>query len=308
MHLDAFIGNELATAVDPRVVVAATDISARLGGVVGVLFYGSCLRTGDLVDKIIDFYVIVDSYEAAWPERRWLALANRKIPPNVFYAETGTGTEILRSKYAVLSLDHFEKLCRRDTLNSSVWARFAQPARIVMARDETVTERLTKAVAEAVLTTVGETLPLMKATFSPHEFWPRAFSETYAVELRSEKQDKGHEIFALYRDRYEALTPLVMACHGVRMVDGGRYSRPRSVGGPEEGLNRWRKRRRQGKILSVLRLIKAASTFDGGLDYLAWKISRHSGVPLTVTPWQRRHPVLAGLGLFWRLRRKGAFR
>src|SRR3546814_5095664 len=52
----------------------------------------------------------------------------------------------------------------------------------------------------------------------------------------------------------------------------------------------WAMRRVQGKLLSVLRLVKASATFSGGIEYLAWKISRHSGAPLELRPWQRRFP------------------
>jgi hypothetical protein len=58
----------------------------------------------------------------------------------------------------------------------------------------------------------------------------------------------------------------------------------------------------------VFRLIKAAFTFAGGPSYILWKIERHSGVKHELTPWQRRHPILASTVLFWRLYRKGAFR
>lgn len=311
--LQAFIRAELDASVDPRVEAVACAIRDKLGdAVVAVLFYGSCLRTGSLEDKILDFYVIVESYEALWPNSRFLRVANQKIPPNVFYFETAVGgsegPETIRTKYAVLSADHFEKLCDAATLNSSVWARFAQPARLLIPANDAVSDQLVKAVSNAVLTTVSETLPMLKPVFTPSELWTRAFSETYAVELRSEKQDKGQEIVALYQERYEELSPIVLGCFGLRVVDGGRYPKPDECLSVTAGLRRWKKRRFQGKILSVLRLIKAASTFDGGLDYLAWKISRHSGVPLVVTPWQRRHPVLAGIAMFWRLRRKGAFR
>ena len=47
--------------------------------------------------------------------------------------------------------------------------------------------------------------------------------------------------------------------------------------------------------MSVLRLAKAAFTFAAGADYLAWKISRHSGIEVKLKPWQRRHPVLGAL-------------
>ncbi|RME68859.1 MAG: hypothetical protein D6782_00610 [Alphaproteobacteria bacterium] len=70
----------------------------------------------------------------------------------------------------------------------------------------------------------------------------------------------------------------------------------------------WRLRALQGRGLHLARLVKAAFTFDGGIDYLAWKIARHSGVAVAIKPWHRRHPLLAGLWLFAYLRLKGAFR
>ncbi len=39
----------------------------------------------------------------------------------------------------------------------------------------------------------------------------------------------------------------------------------------------WPYRRFTGKLWSVARLLKAAFTFTGGADYIAWKIERHSG-------------------------------
>ncbi len=309
-NLHQVIDAELMSPVDERVAVSARILSERLGtSVVAVLFYGSCLRTGDFTDKIVDFYVLVDDYRKMWPERRALALANRLLPPNVFYAEVPVdGGEVLRIKYAVLSLAHFERLTSARTLNSSVWARFAQPARLPWCRDDATRGRVTDAVANAVLTTIGAVLPLMMKTFYPLDLWTKAFSETYRVELRSEKTGKGGEIVGLYHDRYVSISPVALAVLDSHIADGGRYTQPDDTMSFKASKWRWRLRRLQGKTLSVLRLIKASFTFDGGIDYLAWKISRHSGVPITVTPWQRRHPVLAGLAMFWRLRRKGAFR
>jgi O-acetylhomoserine/O-acetylserine sulfhydrylase-like pyridoxal-dependent enzyme len=67
-------------------------------------------------------------------------------------------------------------------------------------------------------------------------------------------------------------------------------------------------RRACGKALNALRLAKAAFTFEGGADYIAWKIERHSGVALELADWHRRHPLLAAPALLWRLRRRGAAR
>ena len=63
-----------------------------------------------------------------------------------------------------------------------------------------------------------------------------------------------------------------------------------------------------GKLLSFSRLFKSAFTFDDPVDYLLWKIERHSGVRETATPLQHRYPLIFAWPLVWRLYRKGAFR
>jgi hypothetical protein len=70
----------------------------------------------------------------------------------------------------------------------------------------------------------------------------------------------------------------------------------------------WALRTAQGKLLSVARLLKALFTFDGGLDYIAWKLERHSGQRIEIPPRVRRYPLIFVWGLFWRLYRRGIFR
>jgi hypothetical protein len=70
----------------------------------------------------------------------------------------------------------------------------------------------------------------------------------------------------------------------------------------------WRARILLGKLLSALRLVKGLLTFKGGVDYILWKIERHSGVRVEVGPQLRRFPPLAILVIMWRLYRRDAFR
>jgi hypothetical protein len=70
----------------------------------------------------------------------------------------------------------------------------------------------------------------------------------------------------------------------------------------------WRLRMLQGKILSILRLLKGMLTFEGGVDYILGKIERHSGVTVDVEPRLRRHPLLAAGVLTWEIYRRGGFR
>ena len=68
----------------------------------------------------------------------------------------------------------------------------------------------------------------------------------------------------------------------------------------------WRLRARLGKPLNLLRLAKATTTFDGAADYAAWKLYRHTGISLEVTPFRAKHPLLAAPGALlelWRKRR-----
>ena len=66
----------------------------------------------------------------------------------------------------------------------------------------------------------------------------------------------------------------------------------------------WRRRRRVGKVLNAARLVRAAGTFEGAARYAAWKVERHTGVTVELTPWRERHPVLAAPGVLWRVWRE----
>ena len=78
----------------------------------------------------LDIVGIFPDYPSAY-DKAWLAKANALIPPNVFPFQHGG----LAAKYAVLSEADFHRLNGPQTLNVSVWARFAQPSRLVWAAD-----------------------------------------------------------------------------------------------------------------------------------------------------------------------------
>jgi hypothetical protein len=87
-----------------------------------------------------------------------------------------------------------------------------------------------------------------------------------------------------------------------------RYCAQISRGSRLRGRFGWRLRSLQGKLLSVLRLLKATLTFEGGVDYILWKIERHTGVRLDVAPQPKRRSLLSLGVMAWHLYRKGGFR
>ena len=135
---------ELSLPVDPRVSAMAAAIAAKHGAASRVvLFYGSCLRQKQLEGLMLDFYLIVSDYRSAYG-KGLLAVANRLIPPNVFYFEHGG----LVSKYAVLSEADFAHECSPDAWTVSTAARFAQPSRLVWTVDGAA-ERIIDPVSKA---------------------------------------------------------------------------------------------------------------------------------------------------------------
>ena len=280
------VAEELGLPVDARVATVAATIAAKHGAASrAVLFYGSCLRERQLDGLMLDFYLIVSDYRAAY-DKSWLASANRLIPPNVFYVEEGG----LAAKYAVLSEADFLRLSGPETRNVAVWARFAQPSRLIWAADDAARDRAIDAVSRAAPTLLAAA-GASPAVADPLERWRNAFALTYSAELRAERKVRAASVVDLDPERYRRFTAPALA-------EAARLKVPTG----------WLRRRVEGKLLSVVRLAKASATFAGGADYIAWKINRHAGTKIELSAWQRRHPLLAGLSLLPRLLKSGAVR
>ncbi len=287
--LRELIARELAQPVDPRVTAMAEAIAAKHGKASrAVLFYGSCLRQRELDGLMLDFYLIVSDYGAAYG-KSWLAAANRLIPPNVFYFEH----DGLVAKYAVLSDSDFSRFCSANAPDLSVAARFSQPSRLVWVADYAARLRVETAVSEAPEVLAAITRPMLRENHpdDPLELWRRAFELTYGTELRAERKERPDSIVERDAPFYRSLT---------------RALSDVSAGANAEAA--WKRYRRRGRRAQVMRLAKASFTFAGGADYIAWKINRHAGTNIRLKPWQRRWPLLAAISLLPRLLRTGAVR
>jgi hypothetical protein len=140
-------------------------------------------------------------------------------------------------------------------------------------------------------------------------FWAALFARTYSAELRVETRSRALDIVGKAPARYAALLPLAWQRAGIVHRATGDLLEPDIPASERDAAERsWRRRARLGRPLNLLRLLKASFTFDGAMDYAAWKIERHSGVHIEVTPWQRRFPLLAAPGLYLKLRRSGLLR
>lgn len=279
------VAAELSQPVDPRVAAMAKAVAERHGEASrAVLFYGSCLRESQLDGLMLDFYLIVSDYDAAY-DKGWMAKANALIPPNVFpFSHEG-----LAAKYAVLSEADFHRLNGPETRNVSVWARFAQPSRLVWVKDDVARDAAINAVSRAAPTLLAAAGKMEGE--EPLDWWRRAFSLTYSAELRAERKGRAQSVVDADLDRYRRFSaPAISA------IPAGAKS------------GDWGRRRFEGKLLSVARLAKATTTYAGGAEYIVWKINRHAGTQIELSEWQKRHPLMAAISLLPRLLRSGAIR
>jgi hypothetical protein len=289
--LEAVLAGELArphAELEPLV----AHLRARFGGaLLAVLFYGSCRRSGNVFDGVVDLYAVLDARVPV--ERPLVAWLGGLLPPNVYFIEVpvlpvlpaGSTGSLLRAKVGVFTLAQLEAAA--CGLLPGVWGRLAQPMSLLFARDAYVRRRLLHAVARAVDTFAR--VAGRRPGEPPAAAWARGLAASYASELRVEGPDRAAALVEHDRAHYERLWAVL---------------------GPQPpgATWQWRLRARLGRLLSFLRLLKGLHTFDGALDYAAYKLSKHAGRRIDIPAHVRRHPWLHVWGFFVRLRRERVLR
>lgn len=286
--LEERVAAMLAREVHPAVTEQAR-LLAEEAGAEAVLFYGSNLRTGSL-EGVLDYYVLLPGA----PEKG--------IWPRVSYREWDAGGETLRAKIATMTFAKFAEAAAGETLDTTIWARFVQPSALVWARDEGARSSVREAVAAAARTAGRLAVALGPERGWADDFWGALFRATYRAELRVEKPGREDSILKANREHFAGLLRAALGSAGVAYGEDGATLSP---GLPAAERRRilawWRPRRRFGKLLNAARLVRATGTFEGAARYAAWKVERHTGVTVELTPWREKHPVLAAPGVLWRV-------
>jgi hypothetical protein len=285
------------TAPAPAFAAAfAAELAERRADVLAVLFYGSALRTGE-TSGVLDFYVLTRALPGGLK-----GVASRVLWPDVSYCEHAVAGATLRAKIATMTLEQFQRAAKGRGIDTTIWTRFVQPAVLAWSDGQESADRVIRAVTEAAKTAACFAAALGPRQGPASAFWQSLFRQTYAAEFRVER---GRELAILAPDpqRYDLRLPQAWRAAAMEFgaeADGSLA--PRLSPAKRRGLLRaWRLRRMLGRPLNVARLIKAAFTFDGAARYAVWKVERHTGVALPLTPWRERHPILAAPGAAWRL-------
>ncbi|WP_375421787.1 hypothetical protein [uncultured Sphingomonas sp.] len=296
--LHAYVAEALAIDTPDEVGTVAQLLAERLGGG-AVLFYGSVLRTGALGD-ILDFYVLTHGARGS-PLRR---LGLRWLWPDISYYEIAVGRRVIRAKVATMPFATFERATAGTYLDTTVWTRFAQPSALVWVDSPTSRLRAVRAVSAAIVTAARFAAVLGPQQGSTRDYWLALLRETYRTEFRVEAPGREAQIVGHAPAHFDRVLPLAWDAagiahtrHGDTLVPAVGFALCRAV------AERWMMRSAFGKFLNIARLIKAAFTFDGVARYGLYKIERHTGVRVQLTPWREQHPVLAAPAVLWRVLR-----
>jgi hypothetical protein len=296
--LEARVAAMLARAVRPEATARARLLGEEAGAL-AVLFYGSNLRTGSL-DGVLDFYLLLpgEPETGLWPRVSYLE-----------WDDPRAGQQ-LRAKIATMTLVKFAEATRGETLDTTIWAGFVQPCALAWARDEAAQAAVADAVADAARTAARLAATLGPRAGPAEDYWRALFAATYRAELRIERPGRENAILEADPEHFAGLLRAALVSAGVPFADQNDRIVPRLAPAERRRLRRWWATRRfMGKPLNLARLLRAPTTFEGAARYAAWKIERHTGVAVEVTPWRERHPVLAAPGVLWRVwraRRRGA--
>ena len=284
------IAARLTPTIDPAVATFAEAL-ARASGARAVLFYGSNLRTGSL-DGVLDFYILLPGTQES------------AIWPTVSYHERPHNALILRAKVATMRLATFARAASGELADTTIWARFVQPSALVWAADDAARSDVIAAIAAAATTAARLAAALGPDSGTADDYWRALFRATYKAEFRVEKRGREDDILSVNAEHFAGLLPLAWQAAGIAPGETGTMLSPTLPHGERRRiLGWWARRRRLGKPLNLVRLVKASTTFDGAARYAAWKIERHTGMPVKLTPFRERYPLLAAPQVLWDLYR-----
>ena len=155
--------------------------------------------------------------------------------------------------------------------------------------------------------------PLLETPSDAENFWQTVFAETYRREMRTESEATIRSLHAAAPERYDqVLRAGLSACARDGCFDvawqGDRFQLRWPAGRREALRRRFQYRLAWAKCAYVAQLLKTAFTFGDWLPYALWKVERHTGAEIPYTERQRRHPLIFGWPLLFRILRNRELR
>ncbi len=279
------------------------------GGLRSVLFFGSRLvGTTPNPHSATDLILVVDEYKPFYEALRdalklrrganALARLNSWLPPNILSLrmEDTLGAE---SKCIVMSAADMQRALSADAPDHFCKGRLAQRVAVVYARTTDEGNELVAWLDAARHHTVEWMPCFLPEEFTAADYCQRMLQVSYSAEIRPESTDRVREVFEAQREALlELYSPVLEAAVAKGILTGpiaaeGEARRYSCVTPPSASVRRkWKNYFRRSKTRATIRWSKYMFTYDDWLEYIARKAERRTGVPLELTPAERKLPFL----------------
>jgi hypothetical protein len=298
----------LSAGNDPALDRAVERLASAAGDTLdGLVFFGS-RRTGAVradAWSAYDVFVIVPRYRPFYGAMHaaglsgkgagFLSVLSRWLPPTQ-YSIRFPGSPV-HFKAAVIRTDTFRRETSPRRRDHFCIGRLFQPSRILYARGDAMQAALVDALTLAHAETWRWSRPWLPAVFDADAYGGNALRVSMSWEVRPEPPGRAEALWEAQRAEqlpvFEVLLEALAARLELVPVDGEVARRWR----PARGAGAWETLRLEmyfGRSIarSTTRWLKHVLSFEGWLDYIVRKTSRHGGEPLELSERERRWPLI----------------
>jgi hypothetical protein len=309
-ELVARVEQGAAAVASPVSDALVAELSRELGqALLGVIFYGSHLNQTAGPRSDWDFFVVVESYRAA--HRSWLhARLDSVLPPGVYGRELtlGDGSRA-RCKLSFVSAPDLDRYTSASAPDSYLFGRLSKRVALVFARDDRARHRIIRALAGSAALCAGWALAGASQGLDVEALAQDSVAFSYRCEERVEGPSRSRKLFdtdaEYFRDVYRRVVAAQVAAGGATIDAAGLVKRS-----GREAARRAERAAvaafvRRSRRRARMRWLKNVATFEGWEDYMLVKLERHQGIEISLSDRERRHPLLAAVRHYLRLRRQG---
>jgi len=317
----------LSPSDDPALDAAVSRLAGAAGGaLVGLVFFGS-RRTGAALANVFsayDLFVVVEGYRAFYDSLRRVGLTGKRpgvlavvsgwLPPTQCSLRFEAGG--VHVKASVIRHDTWRRETSALRRDHFCIGRLCQPTRVLHARDEDARRLLLEGLVSSHRETWSWARPWLPPAFDADAYGRSALRTSMRWEVRPEPAGRADALWEAQRDLqipvFEVLLRELEERGEVEPVpDRAGWLRATPSVRAIERL-RCQLYFRRSIVRATARWLKHTVTFEGWLDYIVRKASRHTGEAIELTDRERRWPWVFLWGrLFRYLRdknRKGSSR
>jgi len=304
----------LSPGDDPALREAVARLATAAGeSLDGLVFFGS-RRTGAAranAWSAYDLFVIVGAYRPFYAAMAAAGLSGKSpgplaalscwLPPTQYSIRFRDPDVHLKT--AVIRTDTFHRETSPRRTDHFCIGRLFQPSRLVFARTDALRDALVGDLVSAHALTWDWVRPWLPPAFDAAVYGATALSVSMSWEVRPEPAGRAQ---ALWRAQEAEQVPVFEALLHDLAGRGQIVRDPGDAGWSVAEPATWREREglklyfRRSIARATTRWLKHMLSFEGWLEYIVQKVSRHSGQKIELTERERRWPWIFAWGRVWR--------